>query len=1142
MLQSIRSAKFVLILAVIFLVIGQPSEAAESAPSEQPATASVRYRLDQPGQVSAAVYDGDGTLIRTLLRAQFQEPGEHTLHWDGLNRLGEPQPAGEYTVKLLRKPQFKREFVMQIGVNPNSKPYHRWVGDFGGGTSVAIDASGMYVSSRNAEGNYMLLKQSVDGTERMWARDDPDPWKGGLSLASDGETVYVLQQNAYITLFDAETGEHTGRWYVMPEEEIDPEKTRRDRRGQKYTDHSPLASLDLAVRGTTRVVSYFHKNRIRWLNDEGGTGAKITVPSPRAVAVAPNSTVYVVSGTKVLTVSRDGETENVITGLTNPRRLAYDPHRDHLLVAEGPDDWRVKRFSLSGKLVDTYGRRGGRQEGPYVAGDFKHYTDITADGRGGFFVAEPERPPRRVAHFDGEGELIREWYGGLNFFSWRSIDPRDPTQVWYKPSSGPSLVLAEVDYEAGTWSVKETYNPGNKAGGLARGGGNRGKYHVRYHDGERYLVGESFPPMVFHHHDGRIDPVVMGNRGRKFPQAGTVARLKLGTDDEEKVKAWIDDNLGKKRRQKNTYLWIDRNGDRAPQGEEITLHKLGNVYHGPGAGPFIGKDFSVIAGGGDYNPEGGEGATKFYTSIMRLKPHGWVEGVPQYRLPKTAPELDVAPMYVRPPTDAYIGRASVRHSFQDDEGGLYAFYHWGARGLSGFPNFQAGRYARLTKWTPDGRRLWSVGRKADGSTSSAIHWQPTEPGHIHYPTEVAGEVRGTIVVCDRVVNPGMAWTTDGLFAGSFFPGRVDDGLPGWVYAWQRDMESNRSALVNHDCLEGGAVTEHRGKVYFLSPGRNSIVVYRVHGYDRDRWTRMTRKVRIGEERPHATAEGNGLRAAFYSGMEITGEPDATQSGVMPAKLSVPEGVDTANGIAVRLTGHIEVPLSETFQFSVRGGATRMWVDGRQELELWNEDWRLGRHGGETSPLELRAGERVPIQIDIATTNPEPLTNRKKTSVALRWESLKTDPDDIPGSLMYPAEVDIAEEVDARPATGRILARSHDRTISSEGLQFDNFHRRHHIKNLSSGRHMGYRRIDFGDGVRKVRLNLRGSQGDGVRLELRLGAPDGRRLAAIEIPPRGIGYGKETILEANVAEVSGTHDLYLVGTGRRSPKIRWFTFE
>lgn len=1095
----------------------------------------IRYELENGGEVSAAVYDDQGLLVRTLLRAEPHEAGEHTMTWDGLNRLGEPQEPGSYEVRILRKPAFRREFVMQVGVNPDSQPWHRWVGDFGGGTSVAVDASGMYVSSRNSEGSPMLLKQSLDGRTQMWHVPDPDPWRGGLSLASDGETVYVLQQNGYITLFDAETGRHTGRWDVLPE------GVERKSGNWKYTDHTPRAAMDLAVRGDTIVVTDEKHNQVRWLNGEGKSIATVNVPSPRGVAIATDGTVYVASNQRVVAVDRTtGDVTLAVEGLANPWRLTAEPVTGDLLVVEGPDDWRIKRFTAAGEHKATYGREGGRRDGPYEPTDFLGVTDLTADGAGGFLVAESELPPRRVARFDEQGKVIDQWYGGLNFFAWRSVDPRDPTKVWYQCSSGGGMVLAELDYENRTWRVLETHRPGRYANGLPRGGGNMGRYHVRYHEGERYLVGESFPPMVFRHEEGQLKPVVIGNRGRGFPQAGTVARIMRPEDP----KAWIAETLGRHRRKLNTYLWTDQNGDHTPQAGEISLHKLANVYHGPGGGAFIASDFSVVMGGGDYNPNADKpGETKFYTSLARLAPSGWVDGVPQYDLPRRAEALDVAPMWVEPMTDAYIGRARVRHTYRDDSGSLYAFYDWGGKGLSGFPNDQAGRYARVTRWSADGKRLWSVGRKSWGSTNAFIYWEPTDPGEFHDPAEIAGEVRDTIVVCDRVKNPGMAWTKDGLFAGSFFPGRVDDGLPEWVYAWQNSVNPPHKAIIAHDCLEGGAITEHNGKVYFLSPGRNSIVVYRVHGYDTDQWTRMTRSIELDETPAFAKRDGTGLNVAWYSGTSIDGEPDAVQQDVALSELALPNSVNGEDGISLVLSGQIEAPLSEAFTFQVRGWATRMWIDGRKVMDFWNQSVRFGGQKAVSAPIALQAGQRVNVRIELSRHNaPKGVTDSDRNAVSFLWASRNTDPDDIPGELMYPAPASMPDRQMTRPATDRILVRSHDQTISSDDVLFDNFHRRHYLVNWDRGEYLGFRGIDFGAGLSKFKLNVRTGHPRKHTLEVRLDAPDGPVIAEVTVDGLQQANGQGTTVTTQAKNVTGVHDVYLVGTGRDRPRPRWFSFE
>src|SRR5688572_821345 len=68
----------------------------------------ISYELSQPGQVSLGVYDSAGRQVRTLMTGVKQEAGTHSIAWDGLDRYGRAQPAGEYTWRVLRTPGFRR--------------------------------------------------------------------------------------------------------------------------------------------------------------------------------------------------------------------------------------------------------------------------------------------------------------------------------------------------------------------------------------------------------------------------------------------------------------------------------------------------------------------------------------------------------------------------------------------------------------------------------------------------------------------------------------------------------------------------------------------------------------------------------------------------------------------------------------------------------------------------------------------------------------------------------------------------------------------------------------------------------------------------------------------------------------------------
>ena len=106
-----------------------------AAVSNTPAKSyDISFRLKEAGQVSVAVYDTQGKMLREFSRGTRMEPGEHHLTWDGLDRYGKPAPAGDYQWRLLRTPGFTREFLVNVGTNPGWTPFDLWPGNHRGPT------------------------------------------------------------------------------------------------------------------------------------------------------------------------------------------------------------------------------------------------------------------------------------------------------------------------------------------------------------------------------------------------------------------------------------------------------------------------------------------------------------------------------------------------------------------------------------------------------------------------------------------------------------------------------------------------------------------------------------------------------------------------------------------------------------------------------------------------------------------------------------------------------------------------------------------------------------------------------------------------------------------------------------------------
>jgi hypothetical protein len=968
----------------------------------------------------------------------------------------------------------------------------------------------VYVGALTAETVPVLVKQSLDGTEQYWHHHQYEGWKGALALAVSGDALLMLQENAKVVVIEPETGEERTKWDLLPDGS--------DRSGYFESD----AAVDLDANGATVAVADYGRDTVRWIDDDGATVAEASVDSPVAVAVGPAGGVYVASEGRVLEVARSGTTRRLVDGLSDPRRLTVDPAGGDLLVAEGPDDHRVKRFARSGDLKRTYGREGGRREGPYEPTDFRGLRDLTADSGGGFLVSEPETGPRRTAHVDRDGSVVNEWYGGQPYYTWASPDPEDPTRVWFN-AGGDWLVLASIDLDAGTWSVEETHDLSTKAKGLLpSSGGPKFAWRVQYHDGDRYLVAERSPNVV-RHTDGELQPVVASGR--------------LKRDRASAIEDLVSIPEGA-----TSYLWTDTDGDGAVRSEEIALSEsraAGGLSTGPPS------DFSIPF------TSGGTGGDR---GVSLLRPT-WEDGVPRYS--DVGPTGDPVASTVAKPR----GAGRVQGSATDSEGNYYRYYSVkGRRGdlHGGWPTKWGGHAVRLIKWDADGNEEWKVGRHAvHGGLGDNPHTTP--PGWMHAPVGIVGEVRDTVVLCDRVETPGMVWTKDGLYAGSLLNTRVDDGLPARVYHWWRAPDGTPAITASDNTAEG-AVAEHEDGALWFAPGRQGIPVYRVRGWTG--WNRIERTVSIDESVPHAAAAGSGFDAAYFDAPSLDGSPatertdarvwggtrrrteghQAVVDGIKPV-LDWTDGVDAVGKpteFAVRWTGEIEAQLSEPFIFTTyQRGGVRLWIDGEQRVFGWNET--VSKR--ETEPIPLTAGERVPVQLDFYSTRDPP-------AVSLNWESPTQDRERIPAAFLYPDfGGSVATQPDTRSATERIVAGTFDDAKVARDQQTNVLPgevRGNRVRGFprhgwsAEGSYLGYERLDFGDGVDTVRMRLNTNYHKPI-LDLRVGRADGDTIGTLTGPESTDGY--ETVA-ADIGGTSRVQDLYIVNTQPKGQTLflDWFEFQ
>lgn len=166
---------------------------------------SVSYTLKQPGNVSAAIYDAKGRMVRELSRAEPKPAGAQQFFWDGLDRTGQPAPVGKYTWKVLSTPGLRSEYLMSVGTSVGSQWYP---GNHAGPGALAV-ADDSFVIAAAAEGPPEITRTTFDG-KVLWERGSFEPARGPRDIAIAGGKVFYLQNNGKIHVLDFATGKSLG--------------------------------------------------------------------------------------------------------------------------------------------------------------------------------------------------------------------------------------------------------------------------------------------------------------------------------------------------------------------------------------------------------------------------------------------------------------------------------------------------------------------------------------------------------------------------------------------------------------------------------------------------------------------------------------------------------------------------------------------------------------------------------------------------------------------------------------------------------------------------------------------------------------------------------------------------------------------
>lgn len=772
-----------------------------------------------------------------------------------------------------------------------------------------------------------------------------------------------------------------------------------------------IAAHDGALVGTFPVA-----DTLAWVEPDTGTLLeKVKVEKLRDVTLLDAQTALLISGESIVKVGRDGSSTTVITGLTEPTRLAWDAASKSLWVVEGGTSQQIKRFGADFKLQAALGRLGGRKSGLYKPEDFHMVCGIDGDGHGGFVICESDSAPRRTARFDRDGKLVDEWYGGQQFYTFAAPDPEDPTLVWMDSQWG-WLMQVKVDYAKKDWTVRACYKWDAELDPAFFSHYKMARRLIPIHldlkgDGkkETYLWSDIHAGLLLKVDEpaGLLRPVAglgvldTGNPRKPFDQLPS-AWQEAARPFEPKIPTKDANRLLR------GFAWADANGDFKIQGDELRLKPSDGHGFGGSSSPCLFLDGALNV----YQGRGYHGENQ----------PAWVRFPAQGRTPTGAPVWD----WSQSENGVTSPFANTFSLLRAPDGAMFTLSQGGGDGYTALDTYSAAHgwnwpankidSSAICKWDKDGQLLWQVGPHASRKQQ--------QPGELHHPVYLAGRVNGAIGVCDKIISPCEFWSDDGLYIGGLLDRRADDGLPARAYAWWRavDWKSDRFnnlGSFQYDMIVGGSLAElPGGEVVYFGAGWNNVPVYRVRGWDRIK--RQQGKVRLAGDAPHALAKGQGLAGEYFSAADFAGEPALRQAAPRvwfePARkgFAWPTSEGKPTVAAARWTGMLEPKFSEDYTLSVYAkGNVRLWLGGKLLLDASSKEGKF--HKAFAEPVRLTAGERYAIKAE--------WVGPADGQCHLNWESLSQPIEHIPTTALYP---------EPAPALPVVSVRASVPTVASTG--------------------------------------------------------------------------------------------------------------
>jgi WD40 repeat protein len=384
--------------------------------------------------ISAGAFAADGSLIRTLTRAEARTAGvAHTEKWDQRDEAGKPIAPGTYTIKLVfHNIQYTWEGV--IG-NSSAEYRHMWYPGLhkalNPAMSFAMNPEVVHFSAGYNEAGPHFHGFSPDSPQMNAQSTHPsdlyrarDPFVAATNIATDGTRLYWssgggFSKASFVAAHELATGQQAFFSagapaclnYRSSSTDCYPDQDYQSVLDFRPDQDNPVTGLAVQRQGQVLALSYGATNTLRLVDKTSGKFIRdLSVPlvaggvNQIAMSGDPAGDLWVISGNTVRRYTNISTTKQPVlstvlsAGLMKPLAVAVDP-RDptRIWVADGGASQQLKRFnSVTGSLQQTIGVLGGPGNSGVISADrlcfaltaTKEQAGLGVDFNGGLWATD----------------------------------------------------------------------------------------------------------------------------------------------------------------------------------------------------------------------------------------------------------------------------------------------------------------------------------------------------------------------------------------------------------------------------------------------------------------------------------------------------------------------------------------------------------------------------------------------------------------------------------------------------------------------------------------------------------------------------------------------------------------------------------